>query len=44
MRVIATRYTKSVGLHRGGKPGNPRELTEVSDWGKRTQPTRRQHE
>ncbi|PAC14127.1 addiction module toxin RelE [Enterobacter sp. 10-1] len=35
MIVIATRYTKSVGLHQGGKPGNPRELTVVSDWGER---------
>ncbi|OXU35996.1 addiction module toxin RelE [Enterobacter cloacae subsp. cloacae] len=44
MNIIATRYTKSVALHRGGKPANPQELTQVSDWGELAQPTKRQRE
>ncbi|POT55649.1 addiction module toxin RelE [Citrobacter amalonaticus] len=34
-------YTKSFTLHRGGKGVNLLELTLVSDWGERAQPTKR---
>jgi len=37
-------YTKLFRLHQGGKDGNPRELTSVSDWGEQTQPTQRLRE
>jgi len=37
-------YTKSFGLHQGGKSENPQELTQVSDWGEQTQPTQTQVE
>ncbi|AWL55416.1 addiction module toxin RelE [Klebsiella quasipneumoniae] len=36
MSIIVMRYTKSFGLHRGGKSVNPQELTPVSGWGKQT--------
>ncbi|EAM9239860.1 addiction module toxin RelE [Salmonella enterica] len=34
-------YTNSFKLHQGGKGVNPPELTLISDWSKRVQPTRR---
>ncbi|PAC15134.1 addiction module toxin RelE [Enterobacter sp. 10-1] len=34
-------YTKSFGLHQGGKCANPQELTPVSDWGEQLQATQR---
>ena len=37
-------YSKSFGLGQGGKPENPQELTQVSDWGERVQPTQKQVE
>ena len=37
-------YPKSFGLPVGGKAVNPQELTQVSDWGERVQPTPRQPE
>jgi hypothetical protein len=39
-----TCYTKSFVLRRGGKDEYPQELTKVSDWGMKTQPTKRQRE
>ncbi|MCS3604925.1 hypothetical protein M2371_004179 [Buttiauxella sp. BIGb0471] len=36
--------SKSFGLQEGGKLVNPHELTQVSDWGKRVQPTHLQRE
>jgi hypothetical protein len=39
-----TCYTKSFVLRRGGKDEYPQELTRVSDWGMKTQPTKRQRE
>ncbi|ATM24013.1 addiction module toxin RelE [Raoultella ornithinolytica] len=35
-------YTKSFGLHQGGKCANPRELTPVSDRGEQAQAAQRQ--
>ncbi|ASL90506.1 addiction module toxin RelE [Serratia marcescens] len=32
-------HPKSLGLHQGGKRASPQELTQVSDWGERSQPT-----
>ncbi|EAA7604043.1 addiction module toxin RelE [Salmonella enterica subsp. enterica] len=37
-------YSKSFELRQGGKGMNPQELTEVSDWGERAQPTQKQLE
>ncbi|ASV54655.1 toxin RelE [Lelliottia jeotgali] len=44
MNVIVKRYTTAFWLRRGGKTENPQELTQVSDWGEQTQPTKRQPE
>ncbi|RJT23111.1 addiction module toxin RelE [Buttiauxella izardii] len=39
MSNFQTALLKSFELQQGGKRENPQELTKVSDWGERKQPT-----